>query len=90
VVIQVLAAADADPPAGGYLRLIDRETDAVREVRVDPVMAARYRDNLARLRGHWDAACRAAGAVFATVIAEDLLRDWRMDALVAAGVLQVG
>jgi hypothetical protein len=90
VVLQVLAEADANPPIGGYLRLIDSETDEVREVRVDASMAARYRDNLTRLQGHWNDACRGAGVVFATVIAEDFLQNWRMDALVAAGVLQVG
>ena len=31
----------------------------------------------------------AAGVVFVTVVAETLLTDWRLDALVAAGVLQV-
>ena len=90
VVLQVLAAADADPPAGGHLRLIDSETDEVREVRVDAAMVRRYRDNLARLQGHWHTACRAAGATFAVLVAEELVRDWRVDELVAAGVLQVG
>ena len=88
--LQVLAADDADPPAGGHLRLIDSETDLVREVRLDAAMLARYRSNLRRLQGDWAGACRAAGAVFATVVAEDVLKDWRLDALVAAGVLQVG
>ncbi len=90
IVVQVLASADANPPTGGYLRLLDSETDEVREVRIDATAAARYRENLARLQGHWHDACRAAGAVFATVVAEDVLRDWRLDALVAAGVLDVG
>lgn len=90
VVLQVLAASDVNLPADGYLRLLDSETDEVREVRIDARAAARYRENLTRLQGHWHDACRAAGAVFATVIAEDVLRDWRLDALVAAGVLEVG
>jgi uncharacterized protein (DUF58 family) len=90
VVLQVLAADDADPPPGGHLRLIDSETDAVREVRVDTAMAARYRANLRRLQGDWHDACRGAGVVFETVVAEDVLKDWRLDPLVAAGVLQVG
>lgn len=90
VVVQVLASADANPPETGSLRLTDSETEQVREVRIDATVAARYRENLARLQGHWHTACRAAGAVFVTVIAEDLLRDWRLDALVAAGVLEVG
>src|SRR5438046_1185011 len=75
VVLQVLAADDADPAAGGHLRLIDSETDAVREVRLDAALVARYRSNLRRLQGDWDGACRAVGAVFATVVAEDVLKD---------------
>lgn len=90
VVVQVLAAADVDPPAGGHLRLIDSETGAVREVRVDAAVTARYRANLQRLQGHWHDACRGAGAVFAPLVAEDVLADWRLDTLVAAGVLAVG
>lgn len=90
VVLQVLSSDDADPQPGGHLRLIDSETDEVREVRVDAAMVARYRANLRRLQSDWHDACRANGAVFATVVAEDVLKDWRLDALVAAGVLQVG
>jgi uncharacterized protein (DUF58 family) len=90
VVLQVLAAADANPVVGGSLRLQDSETGEIREIRVDARVAARYRENLTRLQGHWHDACRAAGVVFAALIAEDVLRDWRFDALVAAGVLEVG
>ncbi len=32
IVLQVLATSDANPPVGGYLRLLDSETDEVREV----------------------------------------------------------
>ncbi|AMV26561.1 hypothetical protein VT84_19330 [Gemmata sp. SH-PL17] len=90
IVVQVLAHADANPPVSGHLRLLDSETDEVREVRIDATAAARYRENLARLQGHWHDACRAVGAIFVTVVAEDILRDWRLDPLIAAGVLEVG
>jgi hypothetical protein len=89
IVIQVLAAVDTDPPYSGHLQLIDSETGDVREVRVDAARVGQYRDNLTRLQGHWSDACRSFGAMFTTVIAEDLIRDWRLDPLVAAGVLQV-
>src|SRR5262245_48035281 len=42
VVLQVLAGADTDPPLGSYLRLVDSETDEVREVRIDSGVAGRY------------------------------------------------
>jgi len=90
VVLQVLAELDADPPTSGYVRLLDSETGEIREVRVDESVVRRYRENLARLQGHWHDACRSVGAVFVTVVAENVLRDWRLDALIAAGVLEVG
>jgi|SRR5579872_4667905 len=89
VVLQLLASADADPHYSGHLQLIDSETDEIREVRLDAGRIGRYRDNLTRLQGHWDNACRSFGAVFTTTIAEEIIRDWRLDSLVAAGVLQV-
>jgi uncharacterized protein (DUF58 family) len=89
VVVQVLARADAEPPEGGSLRLVDSETDQVREIHVDAVAARRYRAALARHQQNWDQACRQTGAVLTTVVAEDLVRDWKLDALVAAEVLKV-
>lgn len=89
VVLQVLAAVDAHPTFTGHLKMIDSETGAFRDVRVDAERLMRYRENLSRLQGHWHDACRSAGVVFATVIAEELIRDWRLDPLVATGVLQV-
>jgi hypothetical protein len=89
LVLQVLAAVDARPPEGQSLRLVDAETDQVREIHIDASVARRYRDGLARHQENWHSACRQVGALFATVIAEDVLRDWNMDGLVATGVLKV-
>ena len=47
VVLQILAAADVNPPLGGSLRLLDSETDEIQEVRIDAGVAGRYRANLA-------------------------------------------
>jgi uncharacterized protein (DUF58 family) len=88
VVVQVLAAADADPEEGS-LRLVDVETDRVREIHVDAAVLRRYQAALARHQENWSQACRQVGAVFTTVVAERLLRDWRLDELVAAEVLRV-
>jgi uncharacterized protein (DUF58 family) len=89
VVLQVLAEVDAHPPEGNSLRMVDSETDMVREIYVDAIAVRRYRDALARHQENWHSACRQAGAVFATVIAEDVLREWNFDMLVAAGVLKI-
>ncbi|HEY7426194.1 MAG TPA: DUF58 domain-containing protein [Gemmataceae bacterium] len=89
VVIQLLAETDVNPPEEGALRLVDAETDQVREVHVDAVVAQRYREALARHQQNWHQACRANGAIFTTVVAETLLRDWKLDELVAAEFLRV-
>jgi hypothetical protein len=89
VVIQLLAEADAEPPEGQSLRMVDSETGEVREIHVDALAARRYREALARHQENWLLACRQVGATFLRVVAEDLLRDWNLDALVAAEVLRV-
>jgi uncharacterized protein (DUF58 family) len=89
VVVQLLARADVDPPEGNSLRLVDAETDQVMELYIDALAARRYREALARHQQNWNRACRQVGAVFTTVAAEDLVRDWRLDDLVAAEVLKV-
>ena len=89
VVIQLLAAADVDPPEDGALRLVDMETDQVREIDMDADVAQRYHEALARHQQNWHEACRRSGALFTTVVAETLLRDWRLDDLVTAEFLRV-
>jgi hypothetical protein len=87
-VIQVLGETDADPPLGD-LRLVDTETDQVREIHVDAGVAGRYREALARHQQNWDQACRQTGAVFCAVVAEKVVRDWKLEELVAAELLRV-
>lgn len=89
VVVQVLAAVDEQPIAGNNLRLVDAETGEVRELRVDEAALRRYAEALRLHQENWHAACRQTGALFATINAENLVNDWRLDALVAAEVLQL-
>lgn len=89
VVLQLLARIDVDPPEGKSLRLVDAETGATREIHIDAEAARRYRAALVRHQENWRLACRQVGATFVTVVAEDLLRDWALDPLVAAEVLRV-
>jgi uncharacterized protein (DUF58 family) len=88
VVVQLLADADVNPPVGESLRLVDSETDEVRELFVDESVAVRYREALARHQENWHLACRQTGAIFTTVVAERLLDDWSLPGLVAADVLR--
>jgi uncharacterized protein (DUF58 family) len=89
VVIQLLADADIHPPEDGALRLIDVETEQMRELHIDAGLAQRYRERLTHHQQNWHQACRASGALFATVVAETLLHQWKLDELVAAGFLRV-
>jgi uncharacterized protein (DUF58 family) len=89
IVVQVLAAADEHPPERGNLRLVDSETDQVREIFVDAVAEQRYREALTRHQQNWHRAARQVGAVFTVLVAERLLEDWDLETLVAAEVLQV-
>ena len=88
-VVQLLAEADVNPAAEGNLRLVDAETDDVKEVYVDGAAVRRYREALARHQQNWHEACRQVGATFVTLVAERFLRDWRLDGLVAAEFLKV-
>lgn len=89
VVVQVLAEADVNPPQRGNLRLIDAETEKMEELFVDAFAVNRYRNALQRHQQNWQQAARQLGVTMTTVIAENVLRDWRLDDLVAAEVLQV-
>jgi uncharacterized protein (DUF58 family) len=89
VVVQILANADVHPPVGGSLRLVDSETDEIKDLYIDAVAANRYRATLTRHQENWRRACRQGGAIMTTLVAEDVLRDWNLEELVAAEVLKV-
>jgi uncharacterized protein (DUF58 family) len=88
VVVQVLAECDVNPPEGD-LRLVDAETEQVREIHVDAAVLQGYREALVRHQQNWHEACRQCGALFSTLVAESVVRDWRLDELVAMDFLRV-
>ena len=89
VVVQVLARADAKPPEHGNLRLVDSETNEPMEIFIDATARQRYTRGLAGHQENWRRAAMQSGAVLTTVIAEDLLADWRLDGLLRTEVLKV-
>jgi len=89
VVTQTLSSVDSDPPERGRVRLLDSETDERREIFIDDGAIRRYRDALARHQQNWHRACRQIGAVMVNIIAEEVVADWNLEALVKAGVLKV-
>lgn len=87
LVVQLLAAQDAEPPERGNLRLLDVESDTHVELYLDATLQARYREALATHQDQWRAACREVGAALHVVIAEELVKDWSLPTLEAAGIL---
>lgn len=87
-VVQILADQERQPPQHGNLRLHDIETDQRLELFVDDGTRQRYMDALAAHSVEWRAACRSYGATFASLTAEDIVRDWDLTVLVESGVLQ--
>jgi len=89
VVVQLLARADAQPPEHGNLRLIDSETGEPMEVFIDAIARQRYEHNLAGHQENWRRAAMQSGAVMTTIIAEDLMDNWRLDDLLQTEILKV-
>jgi uncharacterized protein (DUF58 family) len=88
-VIQVLAADDVAPPHRGNVRLVDSESGAVEEVFLDATAMVRYGNNLQRHRENWRHAARQVGAVFISLVAEELCSGWDLSPLLEAGVLTI-
>lgn len=88
-VVQVLARADIEPPQRGNLRLVDSETGSVRDIFLDAAAQKRYRDKFTRHQQHWHRACRQVGATLTNVTAETFWERQRLDAFLAANILQV-
>jgi uncharacterized protein (DUF58 family) len=89
VVVQVLAEADVNPPLAGNIRLVDSETGSLRDLRVDGGVIRNYKEALARHQQNWHRACQQVGALFTTVVAETLLRDWKLEELIKADLLRI-
>ena len=89
VVVQILAADDAFPQTRGNQRLVDSETGQVRELFIDASALDRYKTGLERHQENWRAACRQVGGTMVSVIAEEVVRDWTLNELVAAEILTV-
>ena len=89
IVVQVLAEADVNPTERGNIRLVDSETDAVQEIFVDAVAEKRYRAAFTRHQESWHLAAKQTGTIMTTVVAEEILSDWRLETLVAAEVLTI-
>jgi len=88
-VVQILAQQDVEPPQRGNIRLEDCESLQQKDIFIDAVAQNRYRKNLAAHQYNWNRACRQLGAVMTTVVAEQIVEQWRLDDLVRAEILKV-
>lgn len=89
LVVQLLAADDAEPPGQGNLRLLDSESGERMEFYLDTGARERYKENLRRHQENWHLACRRHGAAFATIIAETFLETQRFDELLQGELLLI-
>lgn len=88
-VIQVLADEEESPAPRGACRLEDVESGDYADLMIDTTACAAYAAALARHRESWSTACRACGASFVAVTAEQFAGAGRLTALETCGLLEV-
>jgi len=85
--VQVLGSFDVAPEVGAAVRVVDSETDAMRDLVLDTRTVERYRERLGRLTRALDEECRRAGARFVRLESKSGI-GVAARALSAAGVLE--
>ncbi len=89
VAIVIRLGDDAHPPeAGGITLLTDAETGEERELILDDVLIARYRERLHSHRALWEREAGEHGVRLFTLGAEEAYPGWRLDELFQAEVLR--
>jgi uncharacterized protein (DUF58 family) len=87
VVLQLLSREDADPAAGGALRMVDAETDAFVDLVVDDRCVRLYRDRLRRLTDAFEEETRRLAGRFVTLHAARGLETICREELCRSGVI---
>ncbi|MBX7221903.1 MAG: DUF58 domain-containing protein [Blastocatellia bacterium] len=87
VVIQLLAATDVQPELKGNVRLVDSETQEIRELFADSRALEQYRSAFLRHQSNWETACRHVGARLIPVVDLDFLDHWDLSPLVRESIL---
>jgi len=88
-VVQILAAADVEPEFAGNVRLVDSEDANSREMFIDAVQLARYKQRLSEHQQNWSRSCRQFAAKMTTIVAEETVEQWHLDKLVLSEILKV-
>jgi len=89
IVIQILAEADMNPPRRGNVRLVDSETDRIKEMFIDATSEKRYRQRMTRHQQNWYRTCRQVGAQMITLEAERVRENPHSEELISSEILQV-
>ena len=74
-VVQLLAAADTEPPQAGNVELTDHETGETLALYIDASIQDQYRRTLERLQQSWANAARQTGTQLVTLIAESATQN---------------
>lgn len=88
-IVQILAQTDAEPQFHGNVRLLDSENSDTREMFIDTLQLARYKQRLSEHQQNWSRSCRQFGAKMTTIIAEEIVNEWHLDKLVLSEILKV-
>ncbi|MEM1008097.1 MAG: DUF58 domain-containing protein [Myxococcota bacterium] len=88
VIVQVCSEQDLQVEQRGSMLLIDSETGAQQEVMIDAALARDYQSALHEHQELWHQASRQSGTILTSVVAEQIVQDWHVDALLQAGILR--
>lgn len=89
IIIQVLADKDINPIVEGNVQLIDSETGESQELFMDSNVVKEYKERLARHQQSWSTACRETAAVFTSVNAKEIVKDWMLTDLINHEILRI-
>jgi hypothetical protein len=88
-VLQVLGEREVNPPQSGNIRLLDTESNDYLDLHLDTIAVKRYQANLSRHQTNWNRTCTQTGAMMRTLVAEQIVNNWKLDELVLAEILTI-
>lgn len=79
LIVEVLATSDLNPPKAGRLRLLDAESGAVHELRMDETTRNGYLRDLQSHRDQWRRHALSMGVCLTAIEAETFYKHWRFE-----------
>lgn len=87
-VLHLLAEADVNPEGRGFIRVVDSETDEELDLFFDEAASERYGAALSSHTAMWADACRKMHVTLNPVKAETFVKEWTLDPLMRAGIVE--